>query len=119
MIVTFTWVRKQPQLSDEAFLARWVEHTERFDLKDHPYITKNRLMLIEGGTPYVGMAENHWPDRASLDEAFRFYAEDEAGRAHWADLQTFMDIENSPTVVVTEEANVAAAGTTRTRFPGA
>ena len=51
MIVTFTWVRKQPQLSNEAFLERWVEHTERFDLKDHPYITRNRLMLIEGETP--------------------------------------------------------------------
>lgn len=42
----------------------------------------------------------------------------EAGRAHWADLQTFMDIDNSPTVVVTHEANVEAAGTMRTRFVG-
>ena len=118
MIVTFTWVRKQPQLSSDEFLERWIEHTERFDLKDHPYITKNRLMLIEGETPYVGMAENHWPDRASLDETYAFYRDSEAGRAHWADLQTFMDIENSPTVVVTHEANVAATGTKRTRFLG-
>jgi hypothetical protein len=111
MIVTFTLVRKQPALSTDAFLARWIEHTERFDLKDHPYITKNRLMLIEGDTPYVGLAENHWPDQASLDRTYAFYRDHPAGRAHWADLETFMDIENSPTVVVTREADVSAAET--------
>lgn len=115
MIVTFTLVRKRPHLSQEAFLARWVEHTERFDLKDHPYITKNRLMLVEGDTPYVGMAENHWPDRESLEQTSAFYRDTTAGRAHWADLETFMDIENSPTVVVTQEADVSAAETTRTK----
>ncbi len=118
MIVTFTWVRKQPHLSNEAFLERWVEHTERFDLKDHPYITKNRLMLIQGETPYVGMAENHWPDLASLEKTSAFYRETDAGRAHWADLETFMDIDQSPTVVVSHEADVSAAGTTRTLFLG-
>jgi hypothetical protein len=111
MVVTFTLVRKRPHLSSEAFLARWVEHTERFDLKDHPYITKNRLMLVQGETPYVGLAENHWPDLASLERTSAFYRDSEAGRAHWADLETFMDIENSPTVVVSHEAEVAATGT--------
>lgn len=111
MIVTFTLVRKQPHLSNDDFLKRWVEHTERFDLRDHPYITRNRLMLLQGDVPYVGLAENHWPDLASLDATSAFYRETEAGRAHWADLETFMDIENSPTVVVTHEADVSAAGT--------
>ena len=115
MIVTFTLVRKRPHLSNEAFLARWVEHTERFDLKDHPYITKNRLMLVQGETPYVGMAENHWPDLASLEKTSAFYRDTSAGRAHWADLETFMDIENSPTVLVTQEAEVAAAETILTK----
>jgi hypothetical protein len=118
MIVTFTWVRKQPHLSNEAFLERWVEHTERFDLEDHPYITKNRLMLIQGETPYVGMAENHWPDLASLEKTEAFYRDTEAGRAHFEDLRTFMDIDQSPTVVVSHEADVSAAGTTLTRFLG-
>lgn len=118
MIVTFTWVRKQPHLSNEAFLERWIEHTERFDLKDHPYITKNRLMLIQGETPYVGMAENHWPDLASLEKTYDFYRDTEAGRAHFEDLRTFMDIDQSPTVVVSHEANVVAAGTTRMHFLG-
>lgn len=118
MIVTFTLVKKRPHLSTEEFLARWVEHTERFDLKDHPYISKNRLMLTQGDTPYVGMAENHWPDLASLEATSAFYRDSEAGRAHWADLETFMDIANSPTVVVTHEADVAATGTKLTRFLG-
>ena len=118
MIVTFTLVRKLPHLSSDAFLKRWVEHTERFDLKDHPYITKNRLMLIQGETPYTAMAENHWPDLASLEKTSAFYRETETGRAHWTDLQTFMDIEISPTVVVSHEADVSAAETTLTRFLG-
>lgn len=111
MIVTFTFVRKQPHLSNEAFLERWIEHTERFDLKDHPYIARNRLMLLQGEVPYVGLAEDHWPDLASLEATSAFYRETEAGRAHWADLETFMDIANSPTVVVTHEADVSTAGT--------
>jgi len=118
MIVTFTLVRKQPHLTIEAFLARWIEHTERFDLKDHPYITKNRLMLVQGETPYVGMAENHWPDLASLEKTSAFYRDSETGRAHWADLKTFMDIDQSPTVVVSHEADVSSAETVLTRFLG-
>lgn len=118
MIVTFTLVKKRSHLSSEAFLARWVEHTERFDLADHPYITKNRLMLIQGETPYVGMAENHWPDLASLEATSAFYRDTDAGRAHWADLATFMDIANSPTVVVSHEVEVAAAETRSTRMLG-
>ncbi|MBY0402006.1 hypothetical protein K2X89_17060 [Myxococcota bacterium] len=118
MIVTFTLVKKRPHISIDAFLARWVAHTERFDLKDHPYITKNRLMLLQGDSPYVGMAENHWPDLASLEATSAFYRDTDAGRAHWADLVTFMDIDNSPTVVVTHEADVTAAETRLTRFFG-
>jgi hypothetical protein len=111
MIVSFTMVRKRQELTDEAFFKRWTEHTEAFDLKDHPYITKNRLMMIQGDTPYVGIAENHWPDMESLTKAYEFYQETDAGKAHWADLLTFMDIDNSPTVIVTQEADVAATGT--------
>ena len=118
MIVTFTLVRKRPHLSSDAFFDRWVEHTERFDLKDHPYITKNRLMLIQGETPYVGLAENHWPDLESLERTSAFYRDTDAGRAHWADLETFMDIENSPTVIVSLEAEVSATRTVSTLFLG-
>ncbi len=111
MIVTFTLIRKRPHLSKDEFLSRWIEHTERFDLLDHPYITCNRLMLLQGEVPYVGLAENHWPDLASLEKTSTFYREAEAGQLHWADLESFMDIENSPTVVVTHEADVSTAGT--------
>ncbi len=112
MIVSFTMVRKREGISDETFFRRWTEHTEAFDLKDHPYITKNRLMMIEGETPYAGIAENHWPDMDSLAKTAEFYEKTEAGRAHWADLLTFMDIDNSPTVIVSREADVTATGTT-------
>jgi hypothetical protein len=112
MIVSFTMVRKQEGMSDEAFFERWREHTEAFDLKDHPYITKNRLMMIEGDTPYVGIAENHWPDMDALAKTAEFYEKTEAGKAHWADLLTFMDIDNSPTVIVSQEADVTSTGTT-------
>ena len=110
MITSFTFVRKREGLSDEAFFARWTQHTRDFDLVDHPYITKNRLLLIAGGTPYVGIAENHWPDMESLAGTAKFYETTEKGRAHWADLAEFMDIENSPTVVVTREAEVGPDG---------
>lgn len=116
MIVTFTLVRKRPHLSREEFLDRWVEHTERFDLRDHPDIERNRLVLLQDDVPYVGLAENHWPDLASLDATSVFYRETEAGRLHWADLESFMDIENSPTVVVTHEVDVSAVGTARTKY---
>lgn len=116
MITTFTFVRKREGLSDEAFFARWAEHTRDFDLVDHPYITKNRLVMISGDTPYVGIAENHWPDMESLERTSAFYEETERGRAHWADLCEFMDIDASPTVVVTAEADVSPNGITHV-FP--
>lgn len=109
-MVTFTLVRKREGWSDDDFFRRWTEHTRDFDLVDHPYITKNRLMLIAGDTPYVGIAENHWPDMASLLETQTFYRDTERGRAHWADLQEFMDIDGSPTVIVRREADVGPEG---------
>lgn len=109
-MITFTLVKKREGWSDEAFFERWAQHTRDFDLVDHPYITKNRLMWIAGATPYVGIAENHWPDAASLAETSRFYQETERGRAHWADLGSFMDIEGSPTVVVQREVDVSLDG---------
>ncbi len=96
-MITFTFVKKREGWTDEAFFERWAEHTRDFDLVDHPYITKNRLLLIQGPTPYVGIAENHWPDP-------------ERGRAPWADLQSFLDIEGSPTVVVGREVDVGPEG---------
>ncbi len=116
MIVSFTLVKKREGFTAEEFFERWTRHTEEFDLKDHPYITRNRLMMVASGTPYVGIAENHWPDLESMMATSAFYAETDAGRAHWADLQTFMDIDDSPTLVVTREADVAAAKTTLTSF---
>jgi hypothetical protein len=116
MIVSFTLVKKREGFTDEEFFQRWTEHTERFDLKDHPYITLNRLMMVVGGTPYVGIAENHWPDMDSMLATSAFYQETDEGRAHWADLQSFMDIDDSPTVVVTRQADVSAARTTITSF---
>jgi len=109
-VITFTFVKKAAGWSNDDFFRRWTEHTRDFDLVDHPYILKNRLMLIAGETPYVGIAENHWPDAESLAATEAFYRETERGRAHWADLVEFMDIEGSPTVVVTHEADVSTAG---------
>ena len=114
--MSFTLVRKRAEFSDDEFFERWTRHTQEFDLKDHPYISKNRLMMIVGSPDYVGIAENHWPDMDSMLATTAFYADTDAGREHWADLQTFMDIDNSPTVVVTKEADVAAARTTITAF---
>ncbi len=112
-MITFTFVKKREGWTDEAFFARWAEHTRDFDLVDHPYITKNRLLLIQGPTPYVGIAENHWPDAESLAATSKFYEETERGRAHWADLESFMDIEGSPTVVVGQEVDVGPEGITQ------
>jgi len=111
-LVTFTFVKKREGWSDEDFFRRWTEHTRDFDLVDHPYISKNRLMLISGDTPYVGIAENHWPDAESLMATQAFYRDTERGRAHWADLEQFMDIDGSPTVVVSREADVGPEGIT-------
>ena len=117
MVKTFTFVKKRDGLSDEAFFERWIEHTRIFDLADHPYITKNRLMLIQGETDFVGIAENHWPDLESLDRTSAFYEETDRGKAHWADLSEFMDIENSPTMVVSHEAEVSPEGVERASEP--
>ena len=116
MIVSLTFVRKQEGISDEDFFARWTRHTEAFDLRDHPYITKNRLMKVAGHPEYVGIAENHWPDLEAMVATAAFYTDTDDGREHWADLQTFMDIDASPTVIVTEEADVADTGTTITAY---
>lgn len=110
MVKSFTFVRAREGLSRAEFFARWVAHTQAFDLVDHPYITKNRLMMVQGDSPFVGIAENHWPDAQSLASTASFYRDTERGRAHWADLAEFMDIENSPTVVVTHEAEVSEQG---------
>ena len=108
MLKSFTFVRIRPGLGREEFFRRWCEHTRKWDLRDHPKIRLHRLTLVDGESPYAGIAENHWPDRAALDEAAAWYATP-AGRAHWADLASFMDIESSPTVVVSHEAEVSAA----------
>ena len=109
-MITFTFVKKREGWSDEDFFRRWAEHTRDFDLIDHPYITKNRLMLIAGDTPYVGIAENHWPDAESIAATASFYRDTSRGRAHWTDLESFMDIEGSPTVVVNREVDVQPEG---------
>lgn len=109
MLKTFTFVKMQPGMTREAFFERWCRHTRDFDLKDHPEIRLNRLTMIEGESPYVGIAENHWDDQDALQRAARWYAT-EAGQAHWKDLESFMDAAHSPTVVVTHEAEVSEPG---------
>ena len=106
MITTFTLVKMQPGFERDEFFDRWCEHTRLMDLRDHPEISLNRLMLFEEGSEFVGMAENHWPDRKALDDAILWY-ESPAGQAHWADLVSFMDAANSPTTVVSHEAEVS------------
>lgn len=110
MIKTFTWVKKRDHLTPQAFFDRWVQHTQTFDLVDHPYILKNRLTLLEGHPEYVGLAENHWPSMDELVATGTFYESTDRGREHWNDLSSFMDIDNSPTVIVTRETEVAADG---------
>ncbi len=112
MITSLTFVKKREEFSDEAFFVRWTEHTRDFDPVDHPYVSRNRLMMIAGDTPYIGIAENHWPDMESLTRTAEFYEQTEKGKLHWADLLEFMDIDNSPTVVVTHEADVGPGGIT-------
>ncbi|MEE2662539.1 MAG: hypothetical protein VX681_00350 [Myxococcota bacterium] len=106
MITTFTFVRMQPGFDRDTFFERWCQHTQEMDLRDHPEITLNRLMLLEPDGDYMGVAENHWPDRAALDAAVRWY-ETPDGQEHWKDLVSFMDAENSPTFVVSHEAEVS------------
>jgi hypothetical protein len=106
MITTFTFVKMQPGFERDGFFDRWCEHTRDLDLRDHPEISLNRLMLLEEGSEFVGVAENHWPDREALDAAIRWYETPE-GQAHWKDLESFMDAANSPTFVVSHEAEVS------------
>jgi hypothetical protein len=111
MLKTFTLVRPLPGIERDEFYDRWCAHTRDFDLRDHPEISLNRLVLFAEGTEktnggFVGIAENHWPDRAALDEAIRWY-QTPPGIAHNRDLEAFMDIANSPTSIVDYEVEVS------------
>jgi len=109
MIKVITLVKRHPSLSPEAFFDIWVKHTREWDLKDHPEVTRNRLCLTRmadgNDGPYDGIAETHWPDKATLDRAAAWYGTPE-GQPHLKDLQRFMDIENSPTMIISMEADV-------------
>jgi len=118
VIKSFTFVKKLPHLSDADFFTRWTEHTRDWDLRDHPEISLNRVVMIEGDSPYIGIAENDWPDAEALQKAAAWYATED-GQRHWADLCSFMDIDNSPTVMVTAEAEVSAAEGINVIRPGA
>jgi len=107
MIKSFTFVKKLPGLSDEEFFERWATHTRDWDLRDHPEITLNRIVMIDGDSPYIGLAENEWPDAEAMQQAAAWYGTAK-GQEHWADLCSFMDIANSPTVMVTAEADISA-----------
>jgi hypothetical protein len=103
MVKTLTMVRIKPGLGRDEFYERWCAHTRDFDLRDHPEISLNRLVLFDesGVSPgdYVGFAENHWPDQGAVDAAIRWYQTPE-GIEHNKDLETFMDVARSPTFVV-------------------
>ena len=60
-----------------------------------------------------------WPDMQSLTRTEEFYAKTERGKLRWADLLEFMDIDHSPTVIVTHEADVGTGGITPLFPPGA
>ena len=111
MLKTITLVRMLPGLSREQFYERWCTHTRDFDLRDHPEISLNRLVLFDetgdGSGDYLGFAENHWPDRAALDAAIAWY-ETPAGIEHNRDLEAFMDVASSPTFVVGSEVEVSS-----------
>ncbi len=115
MLKTITMVRMKEGLTRDAFYDRWCVHTRDFDLRDHPEISLNRLILFSdvpggagGSDAFVGFAENHWPDQAALDEAIRWYQTPE-GIEHNRDLEAFMDIEKSPTFIVDYEVEVSEA----------
>ena len=109
MLKTFTFVKMKPGLSRDAFFERWCESTRNFDLRNHPEIELSRLMLIDGEGPFVGIAETHWHDAAALDRSIGWY-DTPSGQVHWKDLDSFVDTANSPTFVVTHEANLSPTG---------
>ena len=110
MLKTLTLVKRKTGLSRSEFFEAWQRHTREWDLVDHPEISLNLLRMVElpdgAAFEYDGMAENHWPDRESLDRVVAWYAT-EAGAKHMADLMSFMDTENSPTVIVSGEADIS------------
>jgi hypothetical protein len=107
MIKSFTFVKRRANLTRDQFFKRWCEHTREWDLRDHADCTLNRLILItEDASPFDGLAETHWPSQNALNAAIAFYGTEE-GKKHWADLQSFMDIDNSPTVSAEFEAEVS------------
>jgi hypothetical protein len=112
MLKTFTFVRMKPGIDRETFYERWCAHTRDFDLRDHPEISLNRLILFETPPPgapadCVGVAENHWPDRAAVEEAIAWY-QTPPGIEHNRDLEEFMDIAQSPTFIVENEVEVSS-----------
>ena len=58
MLKTFTFVRMKPGIDRETFYERWCAHTRDFDLRDHPEISLNRLILFE--TPPPGRLISWW-----------------------------------------------------------
>jgi len=106
MITTLTFVKKKPGLDRDFFYKRWQQHTHDFDLRDHPEISLNRLMLFDEGSDFEGVCENHWPDLEALDAAIRWYETPE-GKAHQSDLDTFMDSANCRTMIVSGEADIS------------
>ena len=111
MLKTITFVNKLPALSRAEFYECWGAHTRDFDLRDHPEISLNRLVMfkeVSGGSgDYIGFAENHWPDQAALDAAIAWY-QTPAGIEHNRDLERFMDIAKSQTFIVGSEVEVSA-----------
>jgi hypothetical protein len=108
MFKTFTFVKMRLGFSRDDFFDRWCQNTRDFVRQSHAEIEQHRLMLIDGEGPFVGLAETHWKEAASLDRAIAYY-ETPAGRVFWKDLQVFMDAESSPTFVVTHEANLSTS----------
>jgi len=106
MLTTLTFVKMKAGFDRESFYRRWQEHTRDFDLRDHPEITLNRLMMFEEGSDFAGVCENHWPDRESLENVIRWYETPE-GKEHQADLDSFMDSAGCQTVIVSHEVDVS------------
>jgi hypothetical protein len=108
MLTTLTFVKMKPGLDRDTFYRRWQEHTRDFDLRDHPEISLNRLMMFEEGSEFVGVCENEWPDQAALQAAIEWYETPE-GKEHAADLDSFMDAAGCQTVIVSHEVDISSA----------